>query len=151
MPIKLRPLDRSDVHRGHRELLSQLSTVDKVGELDWQRQYDAMFGAGNSTRYVTLVAVDSDTDRVVGSATLLLERKFLHSCGTAGHIEDVVVHVEYRGRQLGTQLVLELVRRARDEHACYKVTLYCSEDMVPFYKRIGLRRRGVQMAQYFEG
>ena len=44
---------------------------------------------------------DPDNQRIVGTGTLLIERKVIHSCGLVGHIEDVVVHSDYRGLSLG--------------------------------------------------
>ena len=34
--------------------------------------------------------------QVVGAATLVQERKFIHSCGNVGRLEDVVVSDQYR-------------------------------------------------------
>jgi glucosamine-phosphate N-acetyltransferase len=42
-----------------------------------------------------------NTGEVIGSATLLLEQKFIHNCAKRGRIEDVVVDDRYRGKQLG--------------------------------------------------
>ena len=58
---------------------------------------------------------DLNTNRVVATATLLVERKFVHEggmvrelllwiradCVQVGHIEDVVVDKEMRGHDLG--------------------------------------------------
>merc|ERR1711971_1180122 len=47
----------------------------------------------------------ADLDLNASSATLVRERKFIHSCGSVGRLEDVVVSDDYRGRQLGKLLV----------------------------------------------
>ncbi len=44
-----------------------------------------------------------DGGRIVAAGTLLLERKFIRGCGTAGHIEDVVVDSTCRGQRLGVK------------------------------------------------
>jgi glucosamine-phosphate N-acetyltransferase len=84
----------------------------------------------------------------LGAATLLIERKFLRGCGTAGHIEDVVVDAAARGRRLGARLVAAAADTAR-RAGCYKVILDCSEANVAFYEKCGLSRKEVQMVQYF--
>lgn len=85
----------------------------------------------------------------MGTATLLLERKFLRHCGKVGHIEDVVVDERCRGARLGLRLITALTEAAQAA-GCYKVVLDCSEDNVAFYEKCGLRRKDVQMANYFD-
>ena len=75
----------------------------------------------NSTYYV-IVLEDTTEGRVVGAASLLLERKFIHSCGSVGRLEDVVVSEAYRGRQLGKLLVTSANLLAV-KLGCYKVEM----------------------------
>ena len=75
----------------------------------------------NSTYYV-IVLEDTTEGRVVGAASLLLERKFIHSCGSVGRLEDVVVSEAYRGRQLGKFLVTTANLLAV-KLGCYKVEM----------------------------
>lgn len=51
-----------------------------------------------------------DGDRIVGCATLCVSHT---PTGTKGAVEDVVVTSDYRGRQLGRQLMEHLLRAAR--------------------------------------
>ena len=51
------------------------------------------------------VIEDVKTGRVVAAATLLLEYKFIHNAGKCGHVEDVVVDKNVRGRGLGKKIV----------------------------------------------
>ena len=61
---------------------------------------------------------DLDTGKVIATATLFVERKFIRNCGKCGHIEDVVVDSTYRGLRLGARLA----------HAAFLflVPLFCS-------------------------
>ena len=52
---------------------------------------------------------------VIGSATLLIEQKFIHNGGFVGHIEDVVVKKEFEGQGIGMKLVLSLLDIAKKE------------------------------------
>jgi glucosamine-phosphate N-acetyltransferase len=82
---------------------------------------------------------------IVASATLLAEPKLVHSCGRAGHIEDVVVSADgYRGKQLGARLVQALHDVAR-HIGCYKIMLDCKETNAPFYAKLGYRASEVHM------
>ena len=68
--------------------------------------------------------------------------------GLAGHIEDVVVDKEVRGRGLGKHIIMKLVALARAA-GCYKVVLDCSEANAPFYRKCGFEAKEVQMVRYF--
>ncbi|GFG35092.1 hypothetical protein Cfor_05024, partial [Coptotermes formosanus] len=52
-----------------------------------------------NTYFVTVIE-DTSTNQIVGSATLVVEQKFIHECAR-GRVEDVVVSSNYRGKQLG--------------------------------------------------
>jgi glucosamine-phosphate N-acetyltransferase len=95
--------------------------------------------AGGARSYVA-----TDGDRIVGTLTLLVERKFIHHGGRVGHIEDVVVHGEYQKRGIGQALVRHAVEEAR-QLGCYKVILNCFEERVGFYESVGFRRHDVGM------
>jgi len=98
--------------------------------------------------YKIRVIEDAETGRLIASATLLVERKFIHECGKVGHIEDVVVDSAYRGQNLGVLIIKELLHLG-EESGCYKVILDCADANVGFYEKCGLERKGVEMAKYF--
>jgi glucosamine-phosphate N-acetyltransferase len=83
-------------------------------------------------------------DRVVGTASLLLEQKFIHRGGWVGHIEDVAVHRNHQHHGVGTALVQHATEEAR-KRGCYKVILDCFEHLMPFYERLGYRRHNLGM------
>ena len=62
------------------EVLAQLSIVGKVTQQDFEAQYDWMFPSRSDT-YFIIVIVDKNKDKVVGTATIFLERKFMRSTG----------------------------------------------------------------------
>ena len=85
-----------------------------------------------------------DNGKIVGSATLLIEQKFIHNGGHVGHIEDVVVSKEFEGRGIGIKLVTSLLEKA-DTMNCYKTILDCKDELIPFYERIGFKQESNQM------
>ena len=118
--LVLRSLCLEDYDRGYLGLLSQLTSVGEVSREDWEARWHQMRDC-NSTYYV-IVLEDSTVGQVVGAATLVRERKFIHSCGSVGRLEDVVVSDSYRGRQLGKLLVTTASLLAV-KLGCYKVTI----------------------------
>ena len=63
------------------DVLGQLTVVGDVNQQSFEARYDWLFPKHADT-YFIIVIVDKKQDIVVGSATLMLERKFLRSTGT---------------------------------------------------------------------
>ena len=97
--------------------------------------------------HTVFVIEDSAAARIVGTAALLVEKKFIRGASCAAHVEDVVVDSTVRGQKLGARLVGACVEAAR-AGGCYKLILDCAEANVPFYTKCGLTRKEVQMVQY---
>lgn len=132
--FKVRPLYQSDYEKGYINLLSQLTTV---GDISFE-QFSARFNAMKScpdTYYITVIE-DLKTKQVIGTATLVIEQKFIHSASSRGRIEDVVVSNEYRGQQLGKLLLGILVSQSK-KLGCYKVSLECKTHLLPYYSQFG--------------
>lgn len=126
-----------DYAKGHCDLLAQLTQIGSLTSESYARRMKQILGAGDT--YHLLVIEDTRIGTIVASATLIVEWKFVHGCGAAGHIEDVVVQSGYRGRRLGESLLAALHDIAR-EQGCYKVMLDCSEANMTYYQRAGYRQ-----------
>jgi glucosamine-phosphate N-acetyltransferase len=85
--------------------------------------------------------------RVIGTGTLVCEPKLIHGGRFVGHIEDVVVHPDYRGQHVASTLLRMLVDEATARN-CYKVILDCSAENIAFYEKNGFVQKNVQMAKY---
>lgn len=137
MDIRIRMLFGSDLTNGFLEVLSALSevnlSVNDAGEVLRERL---------RTGIQTFVALAGD--RVVGTASLLMEKKFIHGGSYVGHIEDVAVHRDFQGLGIGKSLIHRIQQEARNA-GCYKVILNCKENNVPFYERLGFRRNEIEM------
>lgn len=129
----LRPLERGDLSRGYLTLLSHLTSVGQVDADKFSRTFQQMKSAGT---YYILTILDNANDTIIGTTTLFLEYKFIHSCSIRGRIEDVVIDETYRGQHLGKLLVRAAI--ALSKHLkCYKLSLDCSDTMKPFYTSLG--------------
>lgn len=132
MSFLLRMLQAEDFENGFLETLCHLTTVDLTPE-----EAVRIWRGRNAAGVRTVVAVEDD--KVLGTASLILEHKFIHRGGTIGHIEDVAVHPEHGGKGVGSAVVRELVEMAR-QSGCYKVILSCSDENLAFYSRLGFRK-----------
>jgi glucosamine-phosphate N-acetyltransferase len=137
MDYSIRELREDDLPECFLETLTSLAevglTIEEARELCQERER-----AGIRT-YVA-----SDSEQIIGTASLLIEHKFIHKGGRVGTIEDVAVHREFKGQGIGSALVRHLVEEAR-RLGCYKVLLNCTEQLVPFYSELGFHAHSVSM------
>ena len=145
--LLVRPLNAADYDKGYINLLSQLSTV---GEID-QSRFESQFYSLKKCPGIHYIVVIEDTSKstIVGSASLIVERKFLHKAALRGRIEDVVMHCDYRGNHLAS-LLIELLNCLGKALGCYKLSLDCKPPLAEFYEKFGYRQEPVlYMVQRF--
>eukprot|EP00186_Timspurckia_oligopyrenoides_P002413 CAMPEP_0182443008 /NCGR_PEP_ID=MMETSP1172-20130603/1857_1 /TAXON_ID=708627 /ORGANISM="Timspurckia oligopyrenoides, Strain CCMP3278" /LENGTH=149 /DNA_ID=CAMNT_0024638143 /DNA_START=68 /DNA_END=517 /DNA_ORIENTATION=- len=147
--IEVRCLERGDWKRGYVELLKQLTVAPSMNQGQFEKVFEKMYGLGDDSMYETIVAVDTDTDRIIGAASAIYEMKFARGGCLCAHIEDVVVDSDFRGAKLGWRLIDALIQSARKRN-CYKIILDCAEENVGFYQKCGFQRKEVQMALYLD-
>jgi len=135
--LVLRPLSIHDYERGFTSVLAQLTKVGEVSQKQFEDRFRQMKQCPN-TYYITVIE-DTQKGQVIGSASLVVEQKFIHEIATRGRIEDVVVREEYRGQQLGKLLVDALALLSR-KLGCYKLSLECKDENVRFYETMGFQR-----------
>jgi len=132
MDVVIGALTEEDLFRGFLETLTGLAETTlnpaEAAAVLQQRQR-----AGVRT-YVARTG-----EKTIGTATLMVEHKFIHRGGLVGHVEDVVVHRDYQSHGIGAALVRHAVQEAR-HLGCYKVILNCADPVMPFYARLGFRR-----------
>jgi len=133
--MRIRLINEEDLEE-YLELLSQLTTVGNI-----INSKDVLKRISNQNIYIFVSIID---EKVVGCASLLIEQKFIHSGRTVGHIEDVVVHNNYRKKGIGRDLIDTCVNAAKTFN-CYKVILDCDENNIPFYQKCNFKKKGVCM------
>lgn len=133
--VTVRPLREDDLSNG---FLEALDALRPASDLAPHRAREILRRLQRNPDCV--VAVAEVEGRVVGAATLLIEHKFINQGGIAGHIEDVAVAAGRQGRGIGRALIRYLAARAAAA-GCYKTILDCGDDVMPFYERLGFRRR----------
>ena len=128
---------------------SQPALTSEVFQKSFREMRDTNERAPQPIYYVIVVEDNSlpESERIVATATLLIERKFLRAGSIAGHIEDVSVKASQQGKGLGKVLIETLTALARNV-GCYKVILDCEDRNVAFYEKCGYDRAGVEMKRY---
>src|SRR4051812_43392052 len=98
MAVTLPALEQKDFSHGLLETLENLVPVNLTVE-----EAIHIWRGRNAAGVRTVVAVEEE--QVIGTASLILEHKFLHRGGTIGHIEDVAVHPAHEGKGVGKSVV----------------------------------------------
>ena len=132
--ITIREIEKGDLFNG---FLESLDSLRKASNLDQEKATEIFEKIKANPNHVIFVAVLDG--KVVGSTTLLIETKFIHDGGKVGHIEDVVVAKQHQGKGIGEKIVSSLLEHAKKNN-CYKTILDCSDDLKPFYEKIGFKR-----------
>ena len=143
MSFIIRELKEEDFSNGFFETLSNLAEVGKIRN-DLNLARGILKRIGSDRNYRIIIAEDKQNRQVIGTATLLIEQKFIHNGGKAGHIEDVATRKGYEGKGIGKKVIEELIKIAT-ENGCYKVILDCNEKVIEFYEKTGFRKNAIMM------
>ncbi len=115
-------------------MLGVLTQAPDVGAEAWAAQFQAM--RSETATYYILVVVSRETDQIVASGGVFVERKFLRGLGRVGHIEDIAVAREMQGKKLGLRMIQALTQISEDV-GCYKTILNCNENNIgTFYASV---------------
>ena len=120
-------------------LLNQLKQID-IDNIDKDKAWSDFINNTGSNSIVGLY-----NDKIVAYGSVVVENKVRGE--VAGHIEDIVVDSEVRGKMIGVSLIKELIKVAKNK-GCYRITLFCKETLVNFYGRNGFEVNNVVMKKY---
>jgi glucosamine-phosphate N-acetyltransferase len=133
-------LKEQHLQNGFIETLSFLSNVSTIPQ---EKLIETFKKLKQNADHNIFIAVTNE-GKVVGATTLLIEHKFIHGCGKVGHIEDVVVHENFRKQGISDSLIEKAINVAK-EGGCYKVILNCHEKLAPFYEKFGFKKHEIEM------
>jgi len=137
LKFEVRELEVGDLKNGYFCTLKNLSDLGNV-EGNREKAELILNNINANPLHRIFVAIDKQTSEVIGATTLLVEQKFIHDGGKAGHIEDVVTRKGFEGLGIGSALINHSLHFARTV-GCYKVVLDCSDNNISFYQKAGFR------------
>lgn len=85
---------------------------------------------------------------VIGTGTLLVESKLTHGGCIMGHIENILIHRDFRGQGLGEKLV-KYITDFSEKVGCYRTDLTCTTQLLKFYQKIGYTKLQNVMTKNF--
>ena len=139
-------LKAQDINKDYLFLLSQLTSVDY--ETLNKENIENFLNNLNNNHVIFLMKDSKNNNKIIGSITIIIEHKIIHGFSKVGHIEDVVVDINYRGQKLGKKLINYAVGLCKDK-GCYKVILDCNNENIKFYEKCNFELKGNEMSLYF--
>ena len=130
----IRELKKEDIWNGFLKSLDSLKPASNIEKSKAESIFEKI-----NTNPDHIIAVAELDGKIVGSTTLIIESKFIHDGGLVGHIEDVVVDKEFQGQKIGEKIMIYLIEIAK-KRGCYKTILNCTEDVKPFYEKLGFKQ-----------
>jgi glucosamine-phosphate N-acetyltransferase len=140
--MEFRRIDINDYYKDYLLLLEQLTIVEKE-KINFEQFKNFIENLSNNH----IIIVIEDNNKIIATGTLLIENKVIHNMGSVGHIEDIIVHNNYRSHGLGKKIINELVNISVKSN-CYKIILDCSESNSKFYEKFGFTKKEIQMVKY---
>ena len=136
--INFRPVKEEDVNDVF-ILLNQLKQID-LENIERIKAWNK-FSSNTSSNSI----VGFYNNKIVAYGSVVIENKIRGEA--AGHIEDIVVDAEVRGKMVGVSLIKELIEISRRK-GCYRITLFCDKKLINFYSRNGFKVNNVIMKKY---
>ena len=136
--INFRPVKEEDINDVF-ILLNQLKKID-LEKIDRKKAWND-FNSNTSSNSI----VGIYNNKIVAYGSVVIENKIRGE--VAGHIEDIVVDSDVRGKMVGVSLIKELIEISRRK-GCYRITLFCDIKLINFYSRNGFKVNNVVMKKY---
>ena len=133
--IEFRSIQKSDLDDVF-ELLQQLTEIDYSN-----RDKNVCWDNFKKNKYSHSI-VGLYNNKIVAYGSIIIENKIRGEL--AGHIEDIVVNQNIRNKNIGVELIRELIEIGKKK-GCYRITLLCKEHLINFYKKNNFINCGVAM------
>jgi predicted N-acetyltransferase YhbS len=132
--MTIREFNSEDIHNGLLDVLKETWFITEISD-------ETLTQWLMSNNYMFVAEIDNT---VIGTLTLHTQKKLIRNGGLCGFIEDVAVKSEYRANNIGSLLVQEGIKKAK-ELGCYKVILSCFDERINFYTKNGFFRESNTM------
>ena len=131
--LAIRELEEKDLANG---FLTTLDSLKDTGNMDKEKLLEIFKKIESNPGHHIIVA--EMNGKIIGTTTLLIEPKFIHQGGFVGHIEDVVVDKKFQGNKIGEKIIKHALQIS-ENNGCYKTILNCSDEVKPFYEKLGFK------------
>ena len=136
----IRELNVTDYDKGYLELLMQLKQT--MIKYDFET-FKEILAEVNENKHHKIFVIEK-CNKIIATATILIETKFIYKGQRLAHIEDVVVDINHRRRGYADELIQYCIKYAQQQ-ACYKIGL-CSR---PFAKNLYEKHNFKDIGEYY--
>ena len=86
-------------------------------------------------------------NNIIGTITVILERKLINNGKLVCHIEDLIICKSYKNQGYGSKF-LDFIKQYAREKNCYKIILNCNIDIKKFYEKNNFESKNIEMSCY---
>jgi glucosamine-phosphate N-acetyltransferase len=127
---------------------SYLSLLNEFRETKFSKDYLIEFINNLPNNHDILLLFDNKNSNIIGTITIILEKKLINNVKLVCHIEDLIISTLYKNKGYGSK-ILDIIKEFAREKNCYKIILNCSDDLKKFYKKNSFENKNIQMSIYF--
>ena len=139
----IRELDILDFHKGYLDLLNQLKPT--MTNYDFVKFKDIFMEIYENKNHKIFVV--ECNKKIIASATVMIETKFIYNGLKLAHIEDVIVDINHRKKGYGNALIKHCISYAKQQGCC-KIGL-CSKPLATaLYEKNNFKDIGTYYALY---
>ena len=143
------PENIDSINKSYIDLLTQLTITNHLQNDVFFEQINKIY-TNNSKIFIIHKSSPNNPDFIiVATITCFIEPKIIRNARFSAHIEDFVVHNEYRNKGFASKL-LSIAKNYASDNNCYKILLDCEEKLVPFYNKFGFTEKGRYMTLYID-
>lgn len=117
------------------ELLQEISSFRPITE--YEEIFEQFILQSN-----VISVVAHDKNKVLGFGAMIIYTNIRG--GKIAFVEDIVTHPDFRKKGIGFS-VLESLRKTAITFGCYKISLFCKDKNIEFYKKCGFNLNGNEM------
>ena len=143
MLSNIRNIEKSDYYLGYIELLNQFRYNQNTISYN---QFCEFIDTLSDNHQILVIEHNS---KIIATLTILIENKLIHNISKIAHIEDIIIHENYRRKGLGKFLINKALSIA-ENYKCYKVILASNQENKIFYEKCGFIEKEVEMAKYLK-
>lgn len=118
-----------------KEILNLLSQLTSTPTISYQNFLTFLHNIPNNQH----IFVIEENNKIIAYGSIIIEYKIIHNLGKVAHMEDIVVHNDYRKKGVGKIMVEHLVDFSR-KNGCYKIIASCNDKNISFYNKLGFNK-----------